>query len=98
MAAKDNDDTIWAGVRWMCQGMGMSDGQYKRQITNIQKVFMDAQTIELAARDWIRIAPAGKRQFFAANDEAICFACIQVKENSLESYTKEDAVIYNQRK
>lgn len=42
MAAKDNDDTIWAGVRWMCQGMGMSDGQYKRQITNIQKVFMDA--------------------------------------------------------
>lgn len=59
------------------------------------KAVVDGETIELAAGDWIRIAPAGKRQFFAANDEAICFACIQVKENSLESYTKEDAVIYN---
>ncbi len=37
MAAKDNEGTIWVGVRWMCQGMGMTDGQYKRQITNIQK-------------------------------------------------------------
>lgn len=37
MAAKDADGTIWVGVRWMCQGMGMTAGQWKRQITNIQK-------------------------------------------------------------
>lgn len=37
MAAKDRDGTIWVGIKWMCQGMGMSDGQYKRQIKNIQK-------------------------------------------------------------
>lgn len=37
MAAKDKDGTIWVGVRWMCQGMGMTAGQWKRQITNIQK-------------------------------------------------------------
>lgn len=37
MAAKDHSGVIWVGIRWMCQGMGMSDGQYKRQITNIQK-------------------------------------------------------------
>lgn len=37
MAAQDGEGTIWVGVRWMCQGMGMSDGQYKRQIKNIQK-------------------------------------------------------------
>ena len=37
MAAQDSDGTIWVGVKWMCQGMGMSDGHYKRQITNIQK-------------------------------------------------------------
>jgi len=36
MAAQDSDGTIWVGVKWMCQGMGMSDGQYKRQINNIQ--------------------------------------------------------------
>lgn len=37
MAAKDTSGIIWVGVRWMCQGMGMSAGQWKRQIANIQK-------------------------------------------------------------
>lgn len=37
MAAKDSDGTIWVGIKWICQGMGMSDGHYKRQIKNIQK-------------------------------------------------------------
>lgn len=37
IAAKDNSGTIWVGIKWMCQGMGMSEGQWKRQITNIQK-------------------------------------------------------------
>lgn len=37
MAAQDGEGIIWVGVRWMCQGMGMSDGQYKRQIMNIKK-------------------------------------------------------------
>lgn len=57
------------------------------------KAVIDGETVELAAGDWIRISPAGKRQFFAAEDAAISFACIQVKENSLEAYTKDDAVI-----
>jgi hypothetical protein len=34
--AKDNNGVVWVGIRWICQGMGMTDGQYKRQITNIQ--------------------------------------------------------------
>lgn len=37
MAAQDGEGIIWVGIRWMCQGMGMTDGQYKRQIKNIQK-------------------------------------------------------------
>ncbi|MBU5230021.1 phage antirepressor N-terminal domain-containing protein [Intestinimonas butyriciproducens] len=36
MAARDNDGQIWAGVRWMCDGLGLSEGQRKRQIANIQ--------------------------------------------------------------
>ncbi len=35
MAARDNDGQIWAGVRWMCDGIGLSKGQLQRQITNI---------------------------------------------------------------
>ena len=37
MAARDNDGQIWAGVRWMCDGIGFSEGQRKWQIANIQE-------------------------------------------------------------
>ena len=57
------------------------------------KVVIDGEDVELAAGDWIRISPAGKRQFFAAEDSAISFICIQVKENSLEGYTMEDGIV-----
>ncbi|MDO4648851.1 MAG: cupin domain-containing protein [Eubacteriales bacterium] len=57
------------------------------------KAVIDGETIELAQGDWVRVAPAAKRQFSAAADEAISFACIQVKEGSLEGYTADDAVL-----
>lgn len=37
MVAQDSEGTIWVGIKWMCQGICMTDGQYKRQIKNIQK-------------------------------------------------------------
>ncbi len=35
MAARDNKGNIYAGVRWMCDGIGLSKGQTLRQVTNI---------------------------------------------------------------
>ena len=58
------------------------------------KVVIDGEEIEITAGDWIKISPAAKRQFFAANDSGISFVCIQVKENSLEVFTANDAVVY----
>lgn len=57
------------------------------------KAMIDGEAVELAAGDWVRISPAAKRQFSAADDSAISFACIQVKENSLEGYTTDDAIV-----
>ena len=57
------------------------------------KAVVDGENIELAAGDIIRIAPDGKRQFFAAADSEISYACIQVKSGSLEAYTADDAEI-----
>ncbi len=57
------------------------------------KAVVDGEEIELATGDWMRIAPEGKRQFFAAEDSAISFACIQVKAGSLEGYTMTDAIV-----
>lgn len=56
---------------------------------------IDGETVELSVGDWIRISPSAKRQFSAAQDSGISFICIQVKENSLEGYTQDDAVIEN---
>ncbi len=54
---------------------------------------VDGEEIALAAGDWLKIAPAAKRQFSAAADEGLCYACIQVKEGSLEGFTADDAVM-----
>ena len=57
------------------------------------KVVIDGETVELNAGDWLRIAPAAHRQFFAADDMPISFVCIQVRAGSLEGYTMTDAVV-----
>lgn len=37
MAAQDSAGNIWVGVRWICEGLGMTEGHLKRQIANIKK-------------------------------------------------------------
>ena len=58
------------------------------------KAVVDGEEIELTAGDWLKIAPAAKRQFFAADNSGIAYVCIQVKENSLGGFTADDAVVY----
>lgn len=36
MAARDNEGQIWAGVRWMCDGLGLSRNQRDGQIQKIK--------------------------------------------------------------
>lgn len=36
MAAKDRDGVIWAGVRWFCEGLGLSEGQTKKERKRVQ--------------------------------------------------------------
>lgn len=58
------------------------------------KAVIDGEEISLAAGDWLKIAPAAKRQFFASANSGITYICIQVKENSLDGFTMEDAIVY----
>lgn len=58
------------------------------------KAVVDGEEIALAAGDWLRIAPAAKRQFSAAADSGVAYICIQVRENSLGGFTAGDAVVY----
>ncbi len=58
------------------------------------KAVIDGVEVALAAGDWLKVAPAAKRQFFAADDMGINYVCIQVKENSLDGFTATDAVVY----
>lgn len=57
------------------------------------KVIIDGEEILLTKGDWIRISPIAKRQFFADEKSPLTFVCIQVKENSLDTYTMTDAQI-----
>ena len=57
------------------------------------KAVIDNEEIDLVAGDWIRISPVAERQFFASENNSISYVCIQVKENSLEEFTANDAII-----
>ena len=58
------------------------------------KAVIDGEEIPLAAGDWLKIAPAAKRQFSAAADCGITYVCIQVKAHSLGGFTADDAIVY----
>lgn len=55
---------------------------------------IDDDTVEITTGDWLKISPAAKRQFSAASDSGITYICIQVKENSLDGFTVDDAIVY----
>lgn len=55
------------------------------------KFVLDGEDVPFQKGDWIRISPKTKRQLFAEED--LSYLCIQVKENSLEEYTTQDAII-----
>ena len=57
------------------------------------KAVIDGEEGCLSAGDWLKVAPAAKRQFSAAADAGITYICIQVRQNSLESFTAGDAVM-----
>lgn len=54
---------------------------------------IDGEKLVLKMGDWIRVAPAARRQFFASAQSSIKYICIQVKADSLESYTIADAIV-----
>ena len=56
------------------------------------KAVVDGKDIELSAGDIVRIAPDGKRQFFAADDSESAMP-VSSEGSSLEAYTADDAVI-----
>ena len=36
-AAQDENNIIWVGVRWVCDGLGLTEGQRNRQLSNIKE-------------------------------------------------------------
>lgn len=84
-----------AVVHFRCINQYHNKWRYQKYIilSGKGKAVVDGEDIELSAGDIVRIAPDGKRQFFAADDSEISYACIQVKAGSLEAYTADDAVI-----
>lgn len=54
---------------------------------------LDGETIALSAGDWLRVAPAARRQLSASASTGIAYVCIQVRESSLEGFTAGDAIV-----
>ena len=68
-------------------------------LTSFQKIYKNYMTKDMSnlvpmATGKMASSAAAKRQFFAAEDVGISFVCVQTKENSLEKFTANDAVVY----
>lgn len=61
VAAQDNDGQIWAGVKWICDALGLSDGQGKSERKKLQE--------DLALRQGTKFHPLGRGN---ANKEVLC--------------------------
>lgn len=80
MAAKADDGTIYAGVSYICNGMGMSEGQVKAERVRIRNDSVLSKGDEISsslpvavhrkrfASNWTTFPMACKDQYYA-NDE-----------------------------
>lgn len=60
-AAQDLDNVVWVGVRWVCQGIGMSDGKVKSERKKIQE--------DLVLKQGTRFLPLGTGN---SDSEVLC--------------------------
>lgn len=86
IAAKDRNGIIWVGIKWMCQGMGMSEGQWKRQITNIQKDLL----LKKAGSNLVLPTNGGEKDVFCLKNDylPIWLAKISITPN-IQKYNPE---------
>ncbi len=61
------------------------------------ELWLDGVTREVRAGDWLRIAPEGRRALRAAPDSTMEYVCIQVRANSLETWTMTDGRILEEK-
>lgn len=61
LAAQDKDGVIWAGVKWFCEGIGLSEGQIKAERKKIQE--------DLVLSRGTKFHPLGKDN---ANSDVLC--------------------------
>ena len=60
IVAQDSAGNIWVGVRWICEGLGMTEGHMKRQIANIKKDL----TLSRGGSNLILNKGSGEREVF----------------------------------
>ena len=57
-AARDEKGIVWAGVKWLCDGIGLSEGQIKAERKKIQEDMVLSQ----GGRNFVRNKGSGKRE------------------------------------
>ena len=67
MAARDNCGKIWVGIHWMCDGIGLTEGQRKKQIANIQA----DRVLSRGGSNLILPTNSGKQNVFCLNLEYV---------------------------
>lgn len=60
LATQDNDGVIWAGMRWMCNGLGMTERQQRYQVTLIK----NDKVLSKGGQNFVLPTNGGKQEVF----------------------------------
>lgn len=90
MAAQDKDGQVWAGVKWLCDGLGLSEGQTK----NERKRLQDDIVLNKGGRNFVLPTKGGEQEVLCLRHDFVPLWIAKItvtpamKENSPELVNK----------
>lgn len=89
MAVKASDGKVYAGVRWICDGLGLTEGQRKNQILKIQE---DA-VLSKGGRKIVLPTPGGQQEVLAIAIDYLPLWLAKINANIIEDQAVQEKLI-----
>lgn len=67
VAAQDHDGTVWAGVRWVCDGLGLTRGQMNNESSKIK----DDLVLQKGARNLVLPTNGGNQEVLCLRNDYV---------------------------
>ena len=89
MAVKASDDKLYVGVKWICEGLGFTEGQQKRQVSNIQSDIV----LSRGGSKMILPTASGNQEVLTINIDFLPIWLAKINANIIESEEVQNRLV-----